>query len=38
LHPLFRKYPEPLPDDVQAKINAIVRRAEEAFKEMHFIA
>jgi trimethylamine---corrinoid protein Co-methyltransferase len=30
--------PEPLPADVEAKIDAIVRRAEEAFKEMHFIA
>jgi trimethylamine--corrinoid protein Co-methyltransferase len=30
--------PEPLPAGVDAKINAIVRKAEEAFKEMHFIA
>ena len=30
--------PEPLPADVEAKIDAIVRRAEEAFKEFHFIA
>ena len=30
--------PEPLPDDVEVKIDAIVRQAEEAFKEMHFIA
>jgi trimethylamine--corrinoid protein Co-methyltransferase len=29
---------EPLAADVEAKIDAIVRRAEEAFKEMHFIA
>jgi len=30
--------PEPLPDAVVAKIDAIVLTAEEAFKEMHFIA
>jgi hypothetical protein len=30
--------PEPLPADVVAKIDAIVRQAEEAFKELHFIA
>jgi len=30
--------PEPLPAGVEAKIDAIVRKAEEAFKEMHFIA
>jgi trimethylamine--corrinoid protein Co-methyltransferase len=30
--------PEPLPAGVGAEIEAIVRRAEEAFKEMHFIA
>ena len=29
---------EPLAADVEAQIDAIVRRAEEAFKEMHFIA
>jgi trimethylamine--corrinoid protein Co-methyltransferase len=30
--------PEPLPGAVDARIEAIVRKAEEAFKEMHFIA
>ena len=30
--------PKPLPDAVVAKIDAIVHTAEEAFKEMHFIA
>ena len=30
--------PEPLSAEVEVKIDAIVRRAEEAFKEMHFIA
>jgi trimethylamine--corrinoid protein Co-methyltransferase len=30
--------PEPLPAGVEAKIDAIVQKAEEAFKEFHFIA
>ena len=30
--------PEPLPADVGARIDAIVQKAEEAFKEFHFIA
>ena len=30
--------PEPLPADVQAKVDEIVRKTEEALKEMYFIA